>query len=128
MKVRVKTVPGSPPGYALDYNESRRYVSDMDFSGFIMIPVAAVITACWIIGAAALSAKGPGFRSPFLLAYALGVAFMEPWRIAAWQEFGMFVVMLIALAISVAAGCIIGGVPAAIAVSIITKLRQRFGR
>lgn len=100
----------------------------MDFSGLIMIPVAAVITACWVIGAPALSKQTPRFRSPFLVSYALGVVLMEPWRIADWQALGMFAVMLVALAISIAAGCIAGGVPAAIAVSVTTKLRQRFGR
>src|SRR5689334_2527527 len=100
----------------------------MDFSGFILIPLAAVVTACWMIGAAILSKGGPGFRASFLLSYGLGVIFMEPWRIASWQELGMFAVMLTMLALWVAAGCIIGGVPAALAISAGTKLRQRFGR
>ena len=97
----------------------------MDFSGLILIPLAALITACWIIVAAVLAKKAPGFRAPFLLSYGLGVIFMEPWRIAAWQELGMFAIMLVMLALWVAGGCIIGGV---LAVSVGTKLRQRFGR
>lgn len=100
----------------------------MDFSGFILIPLAAVITAFWIIGAALLSKRGPGFRAPFLLSYGLGAIFMEPWRIASWQHVGMFAVMLAMLVLQVAAGCIIGGLPAALAVSVGTKLRHRFGR
>ena len=83
----------------------------MDFSGLILIPLAAVITACWIIGAAVMSKGGPGFRVPFLLSYGLGVICMEPWRIAAWQELGMFAVMLVMLVLWIAAGCLIGGVP-----------------
>ena len=100
----------------------------MDFSGLILIPLAAAITACWTIGAAAFSQHTPGFRRPFLLSYCLGVLFEEPWRIASWQHVGMFAVMLIVLVFSVGAGCIIGGVPAALVVSVGTKLRQRFGR
>lgn len=100
----------------------------MDFSGFILIPLAAVITFCWIIGSAVLSKNGLGFRAPFLLSYGLGVIFMEPWRIAAWQELGMFAVMLIMLALWVAAGWIIGGIPAALIVSVGTKLRERSGQ
>ncbi|WP_174285470.1 hypothetical protein [Sphingomonas bacterium] len=99
----------------------------MDFSGVILIPLAAVITACWMIGAAIVSKNGPGFRAPFLLSYGLGVLFMEPWRIAAWQELGMFAVMLVMLALWVAAGCIIGGIPAALIVALVKKLRLRFG-
>lgn len=99
----------------------------MDFSGLILIPLAAVITACWIIGSAVLSKNGVGFRAPFLLSYALGVIFMEPWRIAAWQELGMFAIMLVMLALWIAAGCLIGGLPAVLIVSVATKLRRRFG-
>ncbi len=100
----------------------------MDFSGLILIPLAAVITACWIIGSAILSKNSPGFQGPFLLSYGLGVIFMEPWRISAWQELGMFAIMLVSLAVSVAVGCIIGGIPAAFIFSVGTKLQQRFGR
>jgi hypothetical protein len=99
----------------------------VDFSGLILIPLAAVITACWIIGAAVLSKRGPGFRAPFLLSYGFGVIFMEPWRIAAWQDLGMFAVMLMMLVLWVAAGCIFGGVPAALVVAIGTRLRRRSG-
>lgn len=99
----------------------------MDFSGFILIPLAAVITACWIIGASTISKNSPGFRPLFLLSYGLGVILMEPWRIAAWQELGMLVMMLVLLAFWIAAGCIIGGIPSALIVSLSRKLRQRFG-
>lgn len=99
----------------------------MDFSGLILLPLAAVITACWIIGAALFSKRGPGFRAPFLLSYASGVIFMEPWRAATWQEAGMLAVMLVMLAIWIAAGCIIGGIPATLAVWVGTSLRRRYG-
>jgi hypothetical protein len=52
---------------------------------------------------------------------------MEPWKIAAWQELGMFAIMLVMLALWVAAGCVVGGIPAALIVALATKLRQRFG-
>jgi len=99
----------------------------MDFSGLIVLPLAALITACWIVGAAVLSKNGPGFRAPFLLSYSFGVIFMEPWKIAAWQELGMFAIMLVMLALWVAAGCVVGGIPAALIVALAAKLRQRFG-
>lgn len=97
----------------------------MDFSGLIVIPLAALITAGWLIGAALLSKRGPGFRSPFLLSYVLGVLFMEPWHIGSWQHFGMFAAMLVMLLFSTAVGCLIGGLPAALIVSLGSKLRQR---
>ena len=100
----------------------------MDFSGFVLIPLAALITAGWIVGAALLSRHRPGFRPPFLLSYALGVMFMEPWHIVSWRDVGMFAVILVGLVFSVAAGCLIGGVPALLIVSIGTKLRHRSGR
>jgi hypothetical protein len=98
----------------------------MDFSGLILIPYAALITAGWTIGAALLSKRGPGFRPPFLLSYALGVLFMEPWRIASWPDMGMFVAMLVLLVVWIAAGCLIGGLPTALFVSIGSKVRHRF--
>jgi len=99
----------------------------MDLSSFILIPLAALISACWIVGAAVLSKQTPSFRAQFVLSYGLGVIFMEPWRMTSWQDLGMFVVMLVMLAFWVAAGCLIGGLPATFAVFIGTKLRHRFG-
>jgi uncharacterized protein (DUF2062 family) len=98
----------------------------MDFSGLISIPLAAVITAGWMLVAAIVAKNGPGFRAPFLMSYGLGVLFMEPWRITAWQELGMFAIMLVMLALWVAAGCIIGGIPAALIIALVEKLRRRF--
>jgi len=98
----------------------------MDLSGLVLIPIAALITAGWIVGAALLSKRGPRFRPPFLLSYGLGVLLMEPWHIASWQGIGMFAVMLVAIVFSVAAGCLIGGVPAFLIVSIGAKLRHHW--
>ena len=100
----------------------------MDFSGFISIRLAAVITACSIIGAAVFAKRGSGLRGPFLPSYGFGVIFMEPWRIAAWQDIGMFAVMLVMLVLWVAGGCLVGAVPAALIVSVISKLRRRSER
>ena len=110
----------------LEHCQSRHYRRPMDFSGLISIPLAAVITAGWMIVAAIVSKNGPGFRAPFLMSYGLGVLFMEPWRITAWQELGMFAIMLVMLALWVAAGCIIGGIPAAVIVALVEKLWRRF--
>ena len=98
----------------------------MDFSGLLMIPLAAIITAAWIVGAAVTSKRGPGFRAPFLLSYGLGVIFMEPWKIASWEHVGMFAVMLVMLAMWIAFGCLAGGLPAVLITSVAGKLRQRF--
>jgi len=97
----------------------------MDFSGFVLIPLAALITAGWIVGAALLSKHRPGFRAPFLLSYALGIMFMERWHTGSWRDVGMFVVTLLGLVFSVAAGCLIGGVPAFLIISIGTRVRRR---
>ena len=98
----------------------------MDFSGVIVLPLAAPITACWIVSAVVLKNNGPSFRAPFLLSYGFGVIFMEPWEIATWQELGMFAIMLVMFSLWVAAGCVVGGIPAALIVSLATNLRQRF--
>lgn len=89
----------------------------MDFSGFLLIPFAAIITACWIIGAALLSKRPHWLRVPFLISYSLGVIFMQPWLIASWQDAGMMGVMLVTLMISIAAGCVIGAVPSKLLVT-----------
>lgn len=97
----------------------------MDFSGLLMIPLAALITAVWIVGVATLSSRAATPRLPFLLSYSLGVLFMQPWLIASWQEAGMFAVMLMMLAIWIAAGCIIGAMPAMAAVGLTRRLARR---
>jgi hypothetical protein len=66
------------------------------------------------------------FMLHFLLSYSFGVILMEPWRIAAWQKLGMFAIMFVMLGLWVAAGCTVGGIPAMLVVSLVTKLRQRF--
>jgi hypothetical protein len=89
----------------------------VEFSGFLLIPLAAVITACWIIGAALLSKRPHWLRIPFLISYGLGVIFMQPWLIASWQDAGMMGVMLVMLMLSIAAGCVIGAIPSKLVVT-----------
>ena len=88
------------------------------------MPLAAVITACWMIGAACLSKTVPSFRRPFLLSYSLGVLFMQPWLIASWKEAGMLAVMLVMLALWIAAGCLVGAMPAMAAIGLARKLAR----
>ena len=78
----------------------------------LLIPLAAFITAAWIVGVAAFSKREASFRPPFLLSYGLGILFIQPWHVASWQEAGMLAVMLVMLALCIAAGCIIGAMPA----------------
>jgi len=89
--------------------------------GLLMLPLAAIITATWIIIAAARG-REPTFRSPFLLAYALAILLMQPWHIGSWQEAGMALVMLAMSAIPIAGGCVAGGIPAVLTVSLVRKL------
>jgi hypothetical protein len=96
----------------------------MDFSGLLLIPLAALITAGWIVGVAALSSRGATLRPPFLLSYSLGVLFMQPWFMDSWQEVAMFAVMLAMLAIWITAGCIIGAMPAMAAVALTRRLTR----
>lgn len=94
----------------------------MDFSGLVLIPLAAAVTAVWIIGASAFSSGKATLRVPFLLSYGLGVLFMQPWLVASWQEAGMVGVMLVMLLIWIAAGCIIGAIPALATVALVRWL------
>lgn len=50
----------------------------MDAVALLTPPLAAVVAACWIIGAALGSRKQPGFRPPFLLSLAIAVVLIEP--------------------------------------------------
>jgi len=101
-----------------------RVACRMDLSGLLLIPLAALTTAAWIVGVAALSSRAATLRPPFLVSYSLGVLFMRPWLIASWQDAGMFVAMLVMLAIWVAAGCIIGAMPAMAAVALTRRLAR----
>ena len=100
----------------------------MDFSGLLLIPLAALITAARVVGVAVLSSRAATLRPPFLLSYSLGVLFMQPWLIASWQEAGMLGVMLVMLALSIAAGCIIGAMPAMAAVALTRRLARSMRR
>lgn len=96
----------------------------MDFSGLLLIPLAALITATWLVSVATLSSRTGTLRLPFLLSYSAGVLLMQPWLIASWQEAGMFAVMLVMLAIWIAGGCIIGAMPAMAVIALTRKLAR----
>jgi len=100
----------------------------VDFSGFLLIPLAAVITACWIVGAALLSKRSPKLRGPFLLAYGLGVIFMQPWLISSWQDAGMTGLMLLVLVLWIAGGCLIGAIPGMLIVALGSKIGRHLHR
>lgn len=93
----------------------------MDVTGLLMLPLAAIITATWII-IGAVRRREPTFRGPFLLTYVLAILLMQPWHIGSWQEAGMACVMLVMTAIPIAAGCIAGGIPAILIVFLARKL------
>lgn len=93
----------------------------MDFSGLLLIPMAALITAGWFVGVAALSSRVATFRLPFLLSYLLGALFMQPWALASWQHAVMLGVMLVMLALWIAAGCILGALPAMAAIALVRR-------
>jgi hypothetical protein len=94
----------------------------MDFSGVLLIPLAALITGAWVVGVAAFSKREASFRPPFLLSYGLGILLMQPWHVASWQEAGMLAAMLVMLALHIAAGCIIGAMPAMAGVALTRRL------
>jgi len=95
----------------------------MVLAGLLMLPLTAIITATWIIIAAALG-REPSFRGPFFLAYALATLLMQPWHIGSWQEAGMGLVMLVMSAVPIAGGCVAGGIPARLIVYLMRKLAQ----
>ncbi|UVO52197.1 hypothetical protein M0208_17385 [Sphingomonas sp. SUN019] len=94
----------------------------MDFSGILIIPMSAIITALFIIGTAIFSRREPGFRLPFVTSFLLGVAFLQPWHVTSMAQAGMVVLMLTMICLWAAAGCIIGAIPALIAVAIAKKI------
>ncbi len=89
----------------------------MDFSALLLIPLAAIVSALWIVGLAAVSGSADRFKAPFVLSYSLAFLLMQPWLIASWQQAGMVAVILVPMAIWIAAGCILGAIPAMIVVA-----------
>lgn len=108
------------------------YIGEMDFSGIIIIPLSAAITAVVMIGTALLSRRSVGFGLPFGLSFLLGVILLQPWlmirSLSDLSELPMIFLMFALVALWVAAGCLIGGVPTAIAIAIGSKLAARAKR
>lgn len=97
----------------------------MDVSGFILIPLSALITASWLIGAALLSESNPRLKLPFLLSFTLGVLFMEPWLVTSWPQAGYFAFQLVLVGVWTAFGWLFGGLAAAILTGVAAKLLRR---
>jgi hypothetical protein len=68
------------------------------------------------------------FRVPFIVAYLLGLALMQPWRIASAQEAGMSAMMLVLMVMCVAMGWLIGAGPTALLLSIVRWAAGGFGK
>ena len=95
----------------------------MDFSGVLLIPLAAATTAIWLVVAAVLGRKAT-LRAPFLVSYAFAVILVQPWLVASWQEAGMVAVMLSLTSISIAAGCLVGAMAAMVTIAIARRLAR----
>lgn len=93
----------------------------MDFTGLLMLPLAAITSAGWVVSGALLR-REPTFGGPFLLSYFLAALLMQPWKIASWQEGGMAFVMFIMAAFPIACGCAAGGISAVLIVSVVRRL------
>lgn len=95
----------------------------MEVAFFLMLPLATIVTATWIIVAAAFGAE-PSFRGPFLACLAVPVLVTQPWHIASWQAAGMTAGLLLVSGISIAIGCLTGGIPAVLIVAVAKKMMR----
>jgi hypothetical protein len=91
----------------------------MDFSFILVIALAAILTSGMMIFAEVTSRRSSTFRLAFGISYLAGLALMQPWHGSSAQEVGMSGMMLIFMMLWVAIGCIIGGIPTALAISIV---------
>jgi len=91
----------------------------MDFSFVLVIGLAAILMSALMIFSEVTSRRSSNFRLVFCISYFAGLALMQPWRVTSAEEVGMSAMMLIFIALWIAIGCIIGGVPTALAISIV---------
>lgn len=91
----------------------------MDFSFILIIGLSAILASAWMIFAEVTARRVSIFRQPFVIAYLLGIALMQPWRIASAEDAGMSAMMLVLMALWVAIGWIIGAIPTALILSIV---------
>ncbi|NWK94909.1 hypothetical protein DM806_04345 [Sphingobium lactosutens] len=90
----------------------------MDFSGFLVIPLSAVIMAVALVSAEIVRWRGSVFRLAFAISYILGLLLIQPWWTNSATEIGMSAIMLLILALWVVGGCIIGAIPAMLLIAI----------
>jgi len=91
----------------------------MDFSFIPVIALAAILMSIFMIFSEVASRRSSNFRLAFGISYLAGLALIQPWRVTSAEEVGMSAMMLIFIALWVAVGSIIGGVPTAFAISIV---------
>jgi hypothetical protein len=91
----------------------------MDFSFILVIGLSAILASAWMIFAEVTSRRVSIFRLPFIIAYLLGIALMQPWHVTSAEEAGLSAMMLFFMALWVAIGWIIGAIPTALILSIV---------
>ncbi len=98
----------------------------MDFSGFLVIPLAALVSALTII----VMASVPKWRArrwfPVSagLSIFLGVLLMQPWQALSLHEWKMLPIGLGLVAIWALMGCLIGAIPALLGVKAVAIMRR----
>lgn len=93
----------------------------MDVIGLLMLPLAAITTAAWVIVRAVLR-REPTFRGAFFFSYFPAVLLMQPWQIASLRDAGMALVMLFMTAIPIAGGCVIGGIVGGLILPVVRRV------
>ena len=99
----------------------------MDFFGFLVIPMAALIAALTVVTTAAVPRWRMRRWFPIAvgLSMPLGAILMQPWRRLALHDLAMLPLGFGLIAIWAVIGCLIGGAPALLAVKGVTLMRRR---
>ena len=99
--------------------------SVMDFSFILIIGLSAILSAAWLIMVHFTQRPGSKFRPPFVVSYLLGLAMMQPWRIASAQDVGMFAVLLLfMLPLWVTVGWLIGAAPTTLILHVFKRIKR----
>lgn len=97
----------------------------MDFSGLLIIPLSAIVSALVLVGAAAASRERPRLLFPFLFSFGLSIAILQPWRgLYSVSDYGLSAMMLGLIALWVAMGTVLGAAPALLAIAAAKKIRS----
>jgi hypothetical protein len=91
----------------------------MDFSFVLVMGLSAILASAWMIFAEVSSRRVSFFRVPFITAYLLGLALMQPWNLASVEAVGISAAMLLFVAFWVMIGWILGAVPTALIFSVV---------